>query len=80
MIRRRKIPCAVLTFSTTAAAIHMETACREKQIPGRLIPTPVSITAECGLAWKMPEEEYRARREEVEALGISFAGPVFLEL
>ena len=57
MIRERK-PCVVLTFSTTTAAMSMEKRCGEHKIPGRLIPVPREITAGCGLAWKMPEEDY----------------------
>ena len=37
---RKKIPCAVLTFSTTTAAMSMEKKCGDYKIPGRLIPVP----------------------------------------
>lgn len=29
----------------------MEKACREHNVPGRLIPVPRSISAGCGMAW-----------------------------
>lgn len=41
----------IVTFPTTAAALAMERRAKELGLPGRLIPTPVSITASCGLAW-----------------------------
>ena len=41
----------VITFPTTAAALAMERRAKELGIPGRLIPTPTVITANCGLAW-----------------------------
>ena len=54
----------VVTFATTAGAMHMETACRAAGLPGRLIPVPRSITAGCGMCWSAPP----SAREELEAL------------
>lgn len=53
---RAKKPTLVITFPTTTAALEWERACMEQGIPGRLIPVPVTITADCGLAWAMPLE------------------------
>ena len=47
----------VVTFHTTADAMAMEKACREHDVPGRLIPVPRSISAGCGLAWCAPTAE-----------------------
>lgn len=41
----------VVTFHTTADAMAMEKACKENNVPGRLIPVPRSISAGCGLSW-----------------------------
>ena len=79
MIRERK-PCVVLTFSTTTAAMSMEKRCGEHKIPGRLIPVPREITAGCGLAWKMPEEDYEKYKDEVESLNITVEQKVWLKL
>lgn len=46
----------VITFHTTTEAIAMERACKERKIPGRLIPVPRQISSDCGLAWMMPAE------------------------
>lgn len=46
----------MVTFSTTVAAMEMERYCLAMGIPGRLIPTPRQITADCGLAWSAPPE------------------------
>lgn len=46
----------VVTFPSTVAAMEMEGYCLESAIPGRLIPTPRQITADCGLAWSAPPE------------------------
>ena len=73
MIRERK-PCVVLTFSTTTAAMSME------KRSGRLIPVPREITAGCGLAWKMPEEDYEKYKDEVESLNITVEQKVWLKL
>ena len=43
---RAKRPTLVITFPTTTAALSWERHCMEKNIPGRLIPVPVTITAE----------------------------------
>ena len=44
----------VVTFNTTTGAMAMEEACRSKNVPGRLIPVPRSITAGCGMCWAAP--------------------------
>lgn len=53
---RQKQLRLVVTFSTTVAAMEMERFCLAHGIPGRLIPTPRLITADCGLAWSAPTE------------------------
>lgn len=51
----------VVTFHTTADAMAMEKACKENNVPGRLIPVPRSISAGCGLSWCTHLED----REEI---------------
>ena len=51
---REKKPTVVFTFYTTAAAMAMEKLCREQGLPGRLGPTPRSVTSDCGIAWLAP--------------------------
>ena len=48
---RKKELKLVVTFHTTADAMAMEKACKEYQVPGRIIPVPRSISAGCGLSW-----------------------------
>ena len=79
MIREKK-PCVVLTFSTTTAAMSMEKRCGQNKIPGRLIPVPREITAGCGLAWKMSEEDYEKYKDEVEELNIGVEQKVWVKL
>lgn len=67
---RAKKPTLVITFPTTTAALGWERACQERGVPGRLIPVPVTITADCGLAWAMPPGE-RERLSAVEGLSYS---------
>ncbi|MGM9546923.1 MAG: DUF3343 domain-containing protein [Oscillospiraceae bacterium] len=59
---REKKEYVIFTFHTTAAAMATEKLCQERNIPGRLIPAPRSITADCGIAWAAPPEE----RERIE--------------
>lgn len=53
----RARPCCVATFHSTHDAIHAERACTERGVSGRLIPLPVQINADCGLAWHMEPSE-----------------------
>ena len=55
---RAKRPYIVLSFHTTLEAMEWEKHCLASYIPGRLIPLPREISAGCGLAWRMPPEEW----------------------
>lgn len=59
---RTQEPRAVVTFATTAAALHLEQAARSAGLPGRLIPVPRALTAGCGLAWSAPPDTADALR------------------
>lgn len=72
-MRQRSERC-VITFSTTTAAVEMESACRAAGLPGRLIPVPRSITAGCGLCWAAPPESREALEELVMEQGIQIDG------
>lgn len=61
---REKKLWLVIAFHTTAAAIGMEKLCRAQELPGRLIPVPREITADCGMAWRAAVED----RPVLEAL------------
>lgn len=49
-----KTPHIVVTFHTTAEAMATEKACKNADLPGKLISAPRSITADCGIAWSGP--------------------------
>ncbi len=58
----------VVTFHTTADAMAMEKCCKEREVPGRMIPVPRAISAGCGLAWCAPldsEQQVRAVMDQV---------------
>jgi hypothetical protein len=69
---REKKPYKILTFHNTTEAMACEKKCADNQIPGRLIPIPTEITAGCGLAWRMPVEEYPVYQEKMEKLELKF--------
>ena len=48
---RKKELKLVVAFHTTADAMAMEKACKEQNVPGRIIPVPRAISAGCGLSW-----------------------------
>ena len=56
----------LVTFHTTAGAMEMEKRCKAADLPGRLIPVPRSITADCGMAWRA-EVTMRAKLEQLTA-------------
>ena len=63
----------VLTFHTTADAIATEKLCKEKQVPGRLIPVPRALTSDCGMAWSMPPEDRKRIEAVLESSSIEVA-------
>ena len=48
---RKKVMKLVVTFHTTSDAMAMGKICKERSVPGRLIPVPRAISAGCGLSW-----------------------------
>ncbi len=68
-MRKRELKL-VVTFHTTADAMAMEKICRERDVPGRLIPVPRSISAGCGLAWCAPLEEREQLSQVMKDNGI----------
>lgn len=62
----------VITFRTTTQAMSWERACREAALPGRLIPLPVEISSECGLAWLIEPTEKDALLTKAGELGLVY--------
>ncbi len=71
---REKTFRAVITFDTTAAAMAMEKLCLARGLPGRLIPVPRAITANCGVAWSAPSEEQERLLAAAAEAGVPTAG------
>ena len=67
---REKALYLVVSFPTTADAMQTERLCRQAQLPGRLMPAPRSITADCGIAWCAPIDAAQATRELLEQKGV----------
>ena len=67
---RKKELRLVVTFHTTADAMAMEKACKEYQVPGRIIPVPRAISAGCGLSWCAALEEREQIVEMMRKAGI----------
>ena len=75
---REKKLWLVITFHTTAAAIAMEKLCRAKGLPGRLIPVPRELTADCGMSWRAEVQDRATLAALIEAEGLEVDG--FYEL
>ena len=71
---REKTRKLVITFHTTAAAMAMETLCRQQGLPGRLIPVPRELTADCGMAWCAPLDAEETLRALADAHHLEYAG------
>ena len=67
---RKKELKLVVTFHTTADAMAMEKACKEHNVPGRIIPVPRAISAGCGLAWCAALDERDVLKEVMQKVGI----------
>lgn len=66
-------PRAVFTFHTTADAMAAERVCRKHGLPGRLIPAPRELSADCGIAWRSPPEAGQAVAALLHASGVEYA-------
>lgn len=71
---RQKTQRTVVTFHTTAEAMATERACKDAGLPGRLIPAPRAVTADCGIAWSAPPETREETETALACAGIEPAG------
>ena len=67
---RERTTWLVVTFHTTAAAIGMEKLCAAKGLPGRLIPVPRELTADCGMSWRAEVQDRAALAALTKAEGL----------
>lgn len=70
----KRLPRVVFTFRTTTDVMALERLCRERGMPGRVIPVPGAITADCGLAWCAEPEQEPVLLALLEGEGIPFQG------
>ena len=79
----KKVPRYLLTFFNTSGAIAVERFCKERGIPGRLIPVPREISASCGLSWAVLQEEKDClelvEREFTEKCLYGAKGPLIID-
>lgn len=68
-----------MTFHTTTEAMAWEKACKEAGLPGRLIPMPVQISAECGLVWLISPEEKGPLLQEAVRLNLKYGNVIELK-
>ena len=69
---REKKLTQIITFATTTAAMEMEDYCKEKKLPGRIIPLPQEISAGCGLCYKSDCLDEAFWKEELEKAHIHY--------
>ncbi len=78
--RRERSMRLIAAFPTTMAAMTMERACRQEELPGRLVPVPRSISASCGMAWCAPPEKRDALEEMTGRKAIPVEGWYYVML
>lgn len=78
-MRRARRPSLILSFSTTASALQAEQHLTALGCPGRLIPLPAEIRADCGLAWLAEPQQREALCAELERAGIAYDGCTILD-
>ncbi len=69
---RQKELTQIITFKTTTAAMAMEDHCKEKKLPGRIIPLPKEISAGCGLCYKTDRLDEDFWKKELEMAHITY--------
>jgi hypothetical protein len=67
-------PSGIATFFTTHAALRAEKLLRAAGIPGRLIPAPRHLSADCTVALAFPSPERDRVREILEQHGLETSG------
>lgn len=67
---RKKEERLIVTFRTTADAIHMERECEKRGIRGRLIPVPREISSGCGMCWCTAPGEREEILSFLQTLGL----------
>ena len=73
---RAKRPYIVLSFRTTVEAMAWEKHCEAEHIAGRLIPLPRELSAGCGLAWRMPPEDWQLWQSRIDPAAYDAAAVV----
>lgn len=64
----------IATFDTTHMALRFEKACRQADLPVKIVAVPRQLSASCGLACRFPcdaEDQVRAiaGEKQVEVIG-----------
>lgn len=75
---RKKVPKLVISFTTSTAAIAMESIARPGL--GRIIPLPASVNAGCGLAFSANPIDEKEIMELISKNGIEYSGVHIIEM
>lgn len=70
----RRTEKLLITFYTTTDAMAMESLCKEKGLPGRIIPVPGEISADCGLGWSAGIDDEEHLRDFMDTNELNFQG------
>lgn len=70
----------IVTFPNTTTALAMEAACKEANVPGRIIPVPNKIYAGCGFSWCADAEEKDAIQSFIAQKELTYSEVHLIEM
>lgn len=73
---RAKRPYIVLSFRTTVEAMAWKNTAKAEHIPGGSFRCPGELSAGCGLAWRMPPEDWPLWQSRIDPAAYDAAAVV----
>jgi len=64
----------IITFNSTTDAMAFERYCHKREIEGRLIPVPRTISASCGMCWRTSPDRKKEIEEDVKNARLIVSG------
>lgn len=74
LVYRGEMMNYLAVFNDTHDAMHTESVVKKNKVKGRMVGTPETISAACGLSLRFPEEALEEMKEIISSL--SFASQV----
>lgn len=69
----------IVTFYTTSEAMATEYACKKKQLQGKIIPVPRTLSSGCGIAWIASPDDEVILKKLLDQQGIEWESMTILD-